>query len=136
MTKKKIDITKIEQDIKKLAWKKFLHYKVLELGIIPLSILIIWKIPLLLGKLLINIFNMSPNNPLVCKLINAYGEKLVCDGINYGLVNTYLLGLESLILLGVFIGANIGFANRNAKEEILNKNNLYERYNGDFASNE
>jgi hypothetical protein len=140
--KYKIDTQELESDINKLTWKKFINYKLTELGIIPICILIFWKLSIWIGWQLIYLFNINIlESPIFCNQIDsgkitqgAFGNSpvYICDKINYNLTNIWIFGCFSLLFLIGFIILNYCIARRNARDETLNKNKLYVNWCGEI----
>jgi len=113
-----------EQYIKENTWKKFLKYKIMELGIIPLLILALWKLPLWIGHGVLNLFGVNlVTSTFFCTDLNSnlIGTPIICDGISYSQSLVWITGFGILILLIGFIAINWKFAKETVEEEAYDK---------------
>jgi len=116
-------IDKAREYVKNNVWKQFLKQKIYELGIIPLGVLAIWKIPSIIGWSLVKLFNIDIiNNTWFCKN-SGYDNagKIVCDGVNYNNLNIWLFGVIILLVLILFLGINWIIAERKVKNAAADK---------------
>jgi hypothetical protein len=110
-------ITLTNEYIRKNTWRRFLKYKIYELGIIPSFLLALWKLPLWVGWGIIRLFNINPiTNPWFCT-----GNTQVCNGITYSIFSIWLFGFFVLFVLSIFIGLNYYFAKSKSEEEAKKK---------------
>src|ERR1044072_3326819 len=90
-----------DKELKKLTWKKFFTYKAMELGIIPLAGLAIWKIPSLIGKLVLPLISDPEDfinkSSFFCYHIN-HDINNACVG-NPDPVAVWFIGFTTLVLL-------------------------------------
>lgn len=101
-------------------WKQFFKQKIYELGVIPLVVLSIWKIPLWLGYLIITIFKIDiENNPFYCSS-DIYGN---CIGAMPS-INIWSMGFILLLLIILFISFNWNYAKNKLLKEAVDKYNL------------
>ena len=119
-------IKQAKEYVNKNVWKRFLKYKIMELGIIPLSILTIWKLPLWIGWGIIKLFNINPvTNKWFCENINMNGTlEIICDNVNYDIEKIWLIGFIILFLIIIFVGLNYWIAHNNIKSEAEDKFNV------------
>jgi hypothetical protein len=102
------------------TWQKFFFYKVCELGLIPIAIFLLWKLPLWTGWGFIKLFG-----------IDAATNIWFCDGAawtGWGQCTTgadnlmiWFAGFIILLLLSVFILVNYLRAEDKASDEAATK---------------
>ncbi len=118
-------IAQAKEYIKKNVWRRFLKYKVIEIIVIPLTILSLWKIPLWIGWAFVKLMKINPEtNTWFCVTEQErYFEDVICKG---GINNTtiWLAGFLILGLIIAIISVNWYFASKNVKEEAHDKYEL------------
>ena len=92
----KSNLEQAQEYVKDNIWKRFWKYKLFELGIVPTAALAIWKIPTILGRGFINLFNID--------ITNQWG-----------------LGAMILTVIGGFVGLNWAIAKENVTDEARKK---------------
>ena len=102
---------------KKNTLKKFFTYKLMELGIIPLSILAIWKIPLWTGWAFIKLFGIDAVDTFPFCHYNILSEE--CQEISYSMI--WFFGLIILFVLFLFCALNWNLARKKSLEETAEK---------------
>lgn len=106
---------------KKNTFKKFFTYKLMELGIIPLSILAIWKIPLWAGLAIIKILGVNLDTTVpFCQWENI-GNVAKCVRPSEDYVLVWAIGLIMIFILFVFCAVNWNMARKKSLEETAEK---------------
>lgn len=115
------DITLARQYVKDNIWKQFFKQKLYELGIIPLGILSIWKIPYWTGLGFIKLFGIDPgNNTHFCKDNLSHISKIVCDG-TINIFSVWFFGCAILAILMAFMYVNWQYAKEKVMWKALKK---------------
>ena len=106
----KSNLEQAQEYVKDNVWKRFWKYKLFELGIVPTAALAIWKIPTIVGRGFINLFNIDITNQFFC-------SAPPCDA------GWSVWGLGAMILtaIGGFVGLNWAIAKENVTEEARKK---------------
>lgn len=105
----KSNLEQAQEYVKDNVWKRFWKYKLFELGIVPTAALAIWKIPTILGRGFINLFNIDITNQFFCSP--------PCDAG----WSVWGLGAMILTVIGGFVGLNWAIAKENVTEEARKK---------------
>lgn len=106
---------------KKNTIKKFFTYKLMELGIIPLSILAIWKIPLWAGWAFIKLFGIDAENTVpFCQWKDAGFDSVCVEAVADSFM-IWFTGAIVLFIIFLFCAINWNMARKKSLEETAEK---------------
>jgi hypothetical protein len=121
--KERIEIAKLY--VKQNIWKRILKYKIYEFGIIPLVLIILWKVPIWIGWWAVKLLHINLyTNTFFCKNIGT-SQEVVCDGVNYYLGAVWSIGALICFIIAVFILFNWKLAKTNLEDEASTKFDVY-----------
>lgn len=111
--------TDYKKKLRILTWKKFFKYKLMELILIPLGLLALWKVPGWLGWLVAKIFHINSIEDYERCDYSAITGAINCTQISgdHSAV-AWFLGLGTILVLSIFIIANYTHAKENARLEL------------------